>query len=50
LGGAGTGSDSLAYTIDNEYEKYLNIQKDELSQILLKVEEDFAELKETLML
>ncbi len=49
LGGAGTGSDSLAYTVDNEYEKYLNIQKDELSLILLKVEEDFAELKETLM-
>lgn len=49
LGGAGTGSDSLAYTVDNEYEKYLNIQKDELSLILLKVEEDFTELKETLM-
>ena len=49
LGGAGTGSDSLAYTVDNEYEKYLNIQKDELSLILLKVEEEFSELKETLM-
>ena len=50
LGGGGTGSDSLAYTIDNEYEKYLNIQQDELSGILLKVGEDFAELKETLRL
>ena len=50
LGGAGTGSDTLAYTVDNEYEKYLNIQENELSLILLKVEEDFAELKETLML
>lgn len=49
LGGAGTGSDSLAYTVDNDYEKYLNIQKEELNLILLKVEEDFAELKETLM-
>ncbi len=50
LGGGGTGSDSLAYTVDNEYEKYLNIQQDELSGILLKVGEDFAELKETLRL
>ena len=50
LGGGGTGSDSLAYTVDNEYEKYLNIQQDELGGILLKVGEDFAELKETLRL
>ncbi len=49
LGGAGTGSDSLAYTVDNDYEKYLNIKKDELNLILLQVEEDFVELKETLM-
>ena len=50
LGGGGTGSDSLAYTVDNEYEKYLNIQQNQLSEILLKVGEDFAELKETLRL
>jgi len=50
LGGGGTGSDSLAYTVDNDYEKYLNIQQDELGGILLKVGEDFAELKETLRL
>ena len=50
LGGGGTGSDSLAYTVDSEYEKYLNIQQDQLSEILLKVGEDFAELKETLRL
>ncbi len=48
LGGGGTGSDSLAYTVDSEYEKYLNIQQEELGRILLKVEEDFAELKEIL--
>ncbi|MFQ5675211.1 MAG: HDOD domain-containing protein [bacterium] len=49
LGGCGTGSDSLAYTIDNSYEKYVPIAKNQIDSVLLRVEEHFVELKETLM-
>jgi len=49
LGGSGTGADSLAYKIDNNYENYIKIDKDEFNVILLKVQEDFEIIKETLM-
>ena len=49
LGGSGTGTDSLAYTVDNNYENYIKIDKEEFSIILLKVQEDFEIIKETLM-
>jgi len=49
LGGSGTGSDSLAYKVDNNYDQFINISKDELAFVLLKVQEDFANIKESLM-
>lgn len=49
LGGNGTGVDALAYKIDNNYENYISIDQDEFSVILLKVQEDFEIIKESLM-
>ncbi len=49
LGGYGTGVDALSYKIDNNYENYIKIDKDEFSLILLKVQEEFELIKETLM-
>lgn len=49
IGGSGTGSDSLAYTVDNGYEDYFAFTKDDLDHVLLKVEEDFETIKDILM-
>ncbi len=49
LGGSGTGADALAYKIDNNYENYIRNDKDEFNIILLKVQEDFEIIKESLM-
>lgn len=49
LGGCGTGSDTLAYTIDDDYEKYVPIKKKQMDSLLLSVEEHFVDLKKTLM-
>jgi len=48
IGGCGTGADSLAYTVDNHYEEYIDITQEQLDEILLQVEDDFQILKETL--
>lgn len=45
LGGVGTGADAFAYRIDENYNKYINIGKDELYLVLLTVEDEFSKTK-----
>jgi len=45
IGGAGTGADSFAYKIDENYDKYIEISKEDLTLVLLKVEEEFSRTK-----
>ena len=45
LSGCGTGADTLAYSIDENYENYMTIQKDNLSLIILEVEQQFSKIK-----
>lgn len=49
IGGGGTGSDSLAYKMDNGYEEYFKIDKSTFSRILLRVQEHFTSLKESIV-
>ena len=49
LGGAGTGSDSLSYKVASDYEEHVQISKEELSLILLDVQEEFTVLKESIL-
>jgi putative nucleotidyltransferase with HDIG domain len=49
MGGSGTGSDSLAYRIDEGYENHFNVDPQKLQEILLTVEEDFLSLKEAIV-
>jgi putative nucleotidyltransferase with HDIG domain len=46
LGGVGTGSDTLAYRIDENYQKFINIKEAELSRLLLNVQTEFALARE----
>ncbi len=48
MGGAGTGADSLAYGIDNNYEDYVRIEKDDFATLLMTVEDSFVQIKESL--
>ncbi|TYP00223.1 putative nucleotidyltransferase with HDIG domain [Geothermobacter ehrlichii] len=41
MAGYGTGSDSLQYAIDQDYVNYIDLTEDDLSQIMLTVEEEF---------
>lgn len=45
MGGAGTGADSFAYKIDENYDKYIGISKEDLALVLLKVEVEFSKTK-----
>ena len=45
LSGSGTGADTLAYGIDDEYAQYIKIEKDELLLVMLEVEEKFSKIK-----
>ncbi len=45
LGGAGTGSDALAYSMDDNYQDYISISRDELPLLLLNVQEEFLKIK-----
>jgi putative nucleotidyltransferase with HDIG domain len=45
MGGSGTGSDTLAYTLDPGYGQFLNLKQDHLDQIFLKVQEEFSSKK-----
>jgi len=49
MGGAGTGADSLAYTIDENYSEYVNINKDQLAKVLLRVQEEFSRTRESIL-
>lgn len=49
MGGAGTGSDSLAYKVDEGYKDYISIDRNRMPMILLKVQEDFVVLKNTIL-
>lgn len=49
MGGNGTGSDSLAYRVDDGYENYIKLDKAEMAVLLLKVQEDFVSIKESIM-
>ena len=42
LGGSGTGADTLAYRIDENYQKYLQISEHDLSRLLINVETEFS--------
>ena len=45
LGGTGTGADTLAYKMDEGYERYFKLEKDDVLQLLLFVEEEFSRTK-----
>ncbi|MEE9553449.1 MAG: HDOD domain-containing protein [candidate division Zixibacteria bacterium] len=45
LGGVGTGADSFAYRIDINYDNYIKVGKEDLSYLLLKVEEEFSKTR-----
>ncbi|MCG8606059.1 HDOD domain-containing protein [bacterium] len=49
MGGSGTGSDSLAYRIDLGYEDHFNVDREQLQEIMLDVEEDFVSLKQAII-
>ncbi len=48
MGGSGTGADSLAYKIDDNYESFIDIGKDQLAVLLLKVQEEFFGTKKSI--
>lgn len=45
LGGTGTGADTLAYELDEEYNQYISINKHDFSRLLLAVQEEFLEIQ-----
>lgn len=45
LGGMGTGADALSYTLDQGYADYLNLDKDGVPGVLLRIQEDFERTK-----
>jgi putative nucleotidyltransferase with HDIG domain len=45
MGGSGTGSDTLAYTLDPGYMHFLNLNQDKIDQLFLKVQEEFSSKK-----
>lgn len=49
MGGTGTGADSLAYKIDRNYDKYIEMGKEELALVLLRVEEEFHRTKKSII-
>ncbi len=49
MGGTGTGADSLSYTIDENYLEFIDINKDHLARVLLKVQEEFSRTKESIL-
>ena len=49
MAGSGTGSDSLAYKIDPGYQDYAAFGKDDLSEVLLNVQEQFAKTKNSIV-
>ncbi len=49
IGGCGTGSDSLAYRLDNNYVEYIRFEKEELELLLLKIQGDFVSLKTAIL-
>ncbi len=46
LGGYGTGSDSMQYTLADNYQQYFPIGEEELAQVLLDVNLEFATLSQ----
>ena len=49
LGGAGTGADTLAYKMDEYYQMYVNIRKDDFALFLFQVEEEFSITKDNIL-
>ncbi|MBC8203972.1 MAG: HDOD domain-containing protein [FCB group bacterium] len=49
MAGMGTGSDSLAYRIDEGYENYIKISMDDILQLFLEVQEEFITTKNALL-
>lgn len=45
IGGAGTGVDSLAYSLDDHYEDWIQITKDDFALLLMNVEDEFISIK-----
>jgi putative nucleotidyltransferase with HDIG domain len=49
MGGSGTGADAMAYRIDPEYQHYIPINKNDLSQLFLTVQERFQSTKSSIL-
>jgi len=45
LGGSGTGSDSLKHRLDNNYEKYIELPKEEFDKLFFRIDNEFEKLK-----
>ncbi|MGA1867416.1 MAG: HDOD domain-containing protein [bacterium] len=45
LGGCGTGSDSLEHRLDNNYEKYIQLPKEEFEKLFFRIDNEFEKLK-----
>lgn len=48
LGGFGTGSDSMQYHLDADYDKYLKLSSKTLDNVMLAVDIEFGKLEESL--
>ncbi len=49
MSGAGTGADTLQYTLDKAYEKYIDLTEDQLALVMFEVEHEFATVAEAFM-
>lgn len=48
MGGTATGADALQYQLDHRYDEYLNIDRDQLNRIILRVQMDYEKIQESL--
>jgi putative nucleotidyltransferase with HDIG domain len=48
MGGSGTGADALTYKLDEGYTNYIDFQKQDLTKLLLQVQEEFQSTKQSI--
>ena len=48
ISGAGTGSDSLVYVLDNQYRDYITVSEEKLDNTLDLVRNEFYKLRESM--
>lgn len=46
MGGTGTGADSLSYKVNPGYETYLQLDQDDISNLMLTIQDEFTRTKE----